>query len=62
MKLIWNLLILIAGAYNAYDVARLWHDGGQPDSFVYLSSIFFSIGVAMTGFEGLVTSNQRVSK
>jgi len=62
MGYVWNLLMVVAGAYNAYSVGCLWHDGGQPDFFVYSSSILFSIGVAMNGLEGIVTSNQRVEK
>lgn len=53
MKIVWNLFVLVAAGSNVYWVADAWHTGGQPDWFVWSSSILFSIGVAIDCLQNL---------
>lgn len=57
MKTVWLVFVILCSIGNVVNVVYLWHTGGQPDWFVWLSSISFSIGVALKSFEDLTQTS-----
>jgi hypothetical protein len=53
---IWNLIVLFSASTNAIAVGVMWHNGSDPTWFVWVSSIMFSIGVAVESLSDLVKS------
>lgn len=50
--------VLACALINAYVVAIKWYDGADPTWFVWLSSIFFSIDMAIKALGDLLEVNK----